>query len=99
MVSVLDTNDNTPEFQGRASVNVREDTSAGTDILTLTATDRDAGLNGTVLYEMISGNEQGKRRKKTVTQSSLFTCKIVEIVATASTQYPPCRRLLYICYF
>lgn len=74
---MLDTNDNTPEFHGQASVNVREDTSAGTDILTLTATDRDAGLNGTVLYEIISGNEQGKRK-----YNSLFTCKILEIVGT-----------------
>ena len=86
---MLDTNDNTPEFQGQASVNVREDTSAGTDILTFTATDRDAGLNGTVLYEIISGNEQGKKEIQLIQSHPSLLVRFWKLLAPASTQCPP----------
>ena len=67
-MDVLDKNDNTPEFQGQASVSVREDASLGSVILTVTATDRDAGPGGTIVYDIISGNEQGNtgKNRKTV---------------------------------
>ena len=41
-------------------MSVREDTSPGTVIYTVIATDRDVGQNGTVMYEIVGGNEQGK---------------------------------------
>ena len=59
IISVLDANDNSPKFQNPASVSVREDTSTGSVVLTVKASDRDAGQNGTVVYEIVAGNEQG----------------------------------------
>lgn len=58
---MLDANDNTPKFVNPASVSVREDTPQGTVLLTVAASDPDAGQNGTVVYEIIAGNEQGMR--------------------------------------
>ena len=45
-------------------MSVREDATPGTVIFRVIATDRDAGQNGTVVYEIIGGNEQGKTGKK-----------------------------------
>lgn len=56
---MLDVNDNTPKFKNPASVSVQENTPVGTGVLTMVAVDRDAGLNGTVVYDIITGNEQG----------------------------------------
>lgn len=58
---MLDANDNTPKFLSPASVSAREDTPHGTVLLTIAASDPDAGQNGTVMYEIISGNEKGMR--------------------------------------
>ena len=41
-VQITDENDNKPYFEGRVSVNIPEDTLVGTNILTVTAQDRDA---------------------------------------------------------
>jgi len=62
VVNVVDANDNAPEFQSPASVSISEDTSPGTVILTVSATDEDLGENGTVVYKIVGGNEQGKTR-------------------------------------
>ena len=56
---MLDANDNTPRFVNAASISVGEDTPQGTVLLPLVARDPDAGPNGTVVYEIITGNEQG----------------------------------------
>ena len=58
---MLDVNDNTPKFLSPASVSVREDTPQGTVLVSVVARDPDAGQNGTVMYEIIAGNEQGMR--------------------------------------
>ena len=52
-ISIQDTNDNYPVF-GKSSYNVtvREDEPINTVILTLTATDTDAGRNGKVTYKL-----------------------------------------------
>ncbi|XP_046575785.1 cadherin EGF LAG seven-pass G-type receptor 2-like [Haliotis rubra] len=49
IVTILDENDVVPTFDRSVyDVNVREDIGVGSDIITLTATDTDEGLNGTV---------------------------------------------------
>lgn len=58
---MLDVNDNTPKFLSPASVSVREDTPQGTVLLTVVTRDPDAGQNGTVVYKIIAGNEQGMK--------------------------------------
>ncbi|XP_065814547.1 protocadherin alpha-8 isoform X9 [Labrus bergylta] len=51
IVNVLDTNDNAPVFsQTLYKASVFENTKIGTSIITLNATDLDAGQNGKVLY-------------------------------------------------
>lgn len=57
-VNVVDVNDNTPRFKNLASVSVPETTPEGSVVLTVTALDRDAGLSGSVVYDMIAGNER-----------------------------------------
>ncbi|XP_038157739.1 protocadherin alpha-12-like isoform X2 [Cyprinodon tularosa] len=52
-INVLDINDNAPEFQKSLyKASVYENVTIGTSIITLTATDLDAGLNGEVLYSL-----------------------------------------------
>ncbi len=53
-VSVMDENDNTPRFtQERAFLAVRENLPAGTGFGRVSATDRDAGLNGRLSYRLL----------------------------------------------
>ncbi|XP_066555914.1 protocadherin-16 [Amia ocellicauda] len=54
-VTVLDVNDNNPQF-GKTSytIDVPEDTAVGTLVLEVTATDKDDGSNGKVLYYLSS---------------------------------------------
>ena len=59
IIKVLDVNDNTPKFQNETSVSLGEDTSPGTVVFTVVARDPDAAQNGAVMYDIISGNEQG----------------------------------------
>ena len=59
---MVDVNDNTPKFENPTLVSVPETTPEGTVVLTVTAVDRDAGLNGSVVYNIIAGNEQGAYR-------------------------------------
>lgn len=54
---ILDVNDNAPQFQplGSSSPTVTEIADVGTSVFAVTATDPDAGENGTVFYELIAG--------------------------------------------
>ncbi|KAG9264637.1 protocadherin-16-like [Astyanax mexicanus] len=53
-VSVMDENDNSPRFsQDRAFLAVRENLPAGTGFGRVSATDRDAGLNGRLSYRLL----------------------------------------------
>ncbi|XP_039247028.1 protocadherin gamma-A10-like [Pipra filicauda] len=52
-VTVLDANDNAPVFsQAEYTVRVPEDVPVGSDLVTVTATDADEGLNGHVKYSV-----------------------------------------------
>ncbi|NWV80355.1 PCDGC protein, partial [Dasyornis broadbenti] len=52
-VTVLDVNDNAPEFsQSEYTVGLPEDVSVGSTLVTVTATDADDGLNGHVKYSL-----------------------------------------------
>ena len=55
VVNVTDVNDNAPRFDARPVVTeVMENTVTGTSLTTLTASDRDAGVNGRVTYRLVS---------------------------------------------
>ena len=57
-ITLLDVNDNSPQFIMPSSpVSFPEDTSIGSVILSLQFTDNDAGANGQVVYQILSGNE------------------------------------------
>ncbi|XP_019730263.1 protocadherin alpha-4-like [Hippocampus comes] len=59
IVNVLDSNDNTPVFsQTLYKASVYENIEIGTSIITLNATDLDAGQNGKVLYSFNTGGRQ-----------------------------------------
>ena len=90
IIRVLDANDNTPNFQDEASVSVGEETSPGTVVFTAVARDPDAGQNGIVMYEIISGNEQGmcdfQRLFLTSTSSCFFSqCHQIHYLRVALT--------------
>lgn len=58
LISVLDTNDNSPAFsRADYSVVLSEGVVAGTEILHLSATDPDSAPNGEVQYSICSGDE------------------------------------------
>ncbi|KAM9852933.1 protocadherin-16-like [Aulostomus maculatus] len=59
LISITDVNDNPPAFS-RAEYNVvlSESAAAGTEILHLSATDRDSAPNGEVRYSISSGDER-----------------------------------------
>ncbi|KAM7338028.1 hypothetical protein ACRRTK_004147 [Alexandromys fortis] len=62
-ITVLDINDNPPVFERRDYlVTVPEDTSLGTQVLSVFATSKDIGTNAEITYLIRSGNEQGKFR-------------------------------------
>ncbi len=54
MVTVLDVNDQRPEFAGPSpyTASLAEGLPAGTDVLVVSASDRDLGANGTVTYAL-----------------------------------------------
>lgn len=57
-VSILDENDNTPTFSEDPYVkDVSEDTNNGSNILTLQARDDDDGRNGSVVYNIVGGDD------------------------------------------
>ena len=58
-VQITDVNDNKPYFEGRVSVNIPEDTLVGTNILTVTAKDKDAPNtpNSQFIYSITGSNK------------------------------------------
>ncbi|KAI5739538.1 hypothetical protein M8J77_020494 [Diaphorina citri] len=60
-VSVLDVNDNPPEFVSRVYIaTIPENASPDTEVARVTATSLDTGVNAQVTYAIIGGNEHGK---------------------------------------
>nr|XP_057910169.1 cadherin EGF LAG seven-pass G-type receptor 2 isoform X2 [Doryrhamphus excisus] len=60
-IVVEDDNDNAPQFsEKRYIVQVPEDTAPNTEILQVTATDRDRGSNAMVHFSIMSGNSRGQ---------------------------------------
>ncbi|XP_070695154.1 cadherin EGF LAG seven-pass G-type receptor 3 [Pempheris klunzingeri] len=60
-ITVLDENDNVPQFsEKRYVVAVKEDVHPHSDILRVSATDRDKDSNAAVHYNIISGNSRGQ---------------------------------------
>ncbi|XP_065817456.1 cadherin EGF LAG seven-pass G-type receptor 3 [Labrus bergylta] len=60
-ITVLDENDNVPQFsEKRYVVAVREDVRPHSEILRVSATDRDKDSNAAVHYNIISGNSRGQ---------------------------------------
>ena len=58
---VKDINDNTPYFPpGGYSVKISEGAKANSDVIAAVAQDPDAGTNSQLVYELISGNTEGK---------------------------------------
>ncbi|XP_003404853.2 protocadherin alpha-11-like [Loxodonta africana] len=61
LVSVLDVNDNDPEFdQSEYKVRLLENAAKETFVIKLNATDRDEGVNGEVTYTLISVKPNGR---------------------------------------
>ncbi|XP_038610870.1 protocadherin Fat 1 [Tachyglossus aculeatus] len=61
VVSVLDINDNPPEFEYREYGGaVAEDVPVGTEVLRVYAASRDVEANAEITYAIISGNEHGR---------------------------------------
>ena len=58
-IQITDLNDNNPSFPLTVNVTVSESVLAGSVISTLVAADGDAGMNGTVLYFVYNGNDDG----------------------------------------
>ena len=59
-VTLSDVNDNAPLFgQSVYVTNVTEDVTIGTVVKEMHAADKDAGLNGVVIYSITAGNEDG----------------------------------------
>uniref|UniRef100_A0A672TV81 Protocadherin Fat 3 n=1 Tax=Strigops habroptila TaxID=2489341 RepID=A0A672TV81_STRHB len=90
-ITVLDINDNPPVFERRDYlVTVPEDTSPGTEVLSVFATSQDIGTNAEIAYLIRSGNEKGKFRINSKTGViSIFdaldyeTCKDFYLVVEA----------------
>ena len=60
-ITVIDTNDNAPVFTRKSySTSISEKSSVGTNVVRVTATDLDKGLNGAVTYRLVHGDPQGQ---------------------------------------
>ena len=60
LVSVLDTNDNSPQFsEATYSAQLEERSPLGTYVIAVSASDRDEGTNREIEYAIVSGNEGG----------------------------------------
>lgn len=57
---VADENDNYPIFQSRSVTHVMEDEPVGYPVLHITAEDPDSRNNGDIVYQIVSGNSDGK---------------------------------------
>lgn len=71
-ITVLDTNDNAPEFpESSIAVSFSESAAPGTRLLLDAATDRDIGVNGvTDDYHIVNGNDDNKFRLAVTTNPS-----------------------------
>ena len=59
-ITLTDINDNSPIFYPRNySKNIRENTAANEEIITVQASDLDSGDNGKVTYSIVAGNNEG----------------------------------------
>ena len=92
-VSILDINDNSPEFLNTdiSIQNVNETAPNGTLILTLRSNDRDLDSNGTVSYSITSGNALGLFGIDTVYSGSSYEGQL-RVTGTLDYETPP---LLY----
>jgi protocadherin Fat 1/2/3 len=60
MVSVMDINDNAPEFEMQAyNALVAENALIGAEVLKVFATSKDTGINAEIKYQILTGNENG----------------------------------------
>lgn len=67
-VKVLDINDNAPVFSNpEYYAQVTENSPIGTALIHISASDPDQGVNGTVMYNIISGNSRGLIRVDSAT--------------------------------
>ena len=56
-VNVIDKNDNEPQFnKDQYSFQIKEDANVKDSVGQVSASDKDEGLSGTVVYSIISGN-------------------------------------------
>jgi protocadherin Fat 1/2/3 len=61
IVMVLDINDNPPEFASKLHYSVvPEIAPLGTELVRVTATSKDSGINAEISYSIIGGNEHKK---------------------------------------
>ena len=58
-VTVIDRNDNSPDFKTDYRTSLLENTAKGRTILRVEATDPDSGMNGNIEYNITSGNSLG----------------------------------------
>ena len=58
-ITITDVNDNPPVFDpDKYMKEVNEDVSIGTSLLQVTASDKDSGSNGRVMYSIVTGNDK-----------------------------------------
>lgn len=75
-VTVTDVNDNTPTFsQSLYTLDVTEDTTPSSTVMTLSAVDPDGGNNGLVTYSIIGGNATGVLSVVTSTGAMVLNSK------------------------
>ncbi|KAK0180966.1 hypothetical protein PV327_003292, partial [Microctonus hyperodae] len=75
--NVVDLNDNAPIFEpGPHGVEILENATIGTAVLSLVATDLDSGDNGRVVYDITSGDENGDFI--IMSNGSIFTRRLLD---------------------
>lgn len=74
-VFVEDENDNKPAFTSRTTTHIMEDEPVGYPVLHVVAFDGDDGENGRLVYEIVTGNEEGKFVLDSLT-GELFVTKL-----------------------
>jgi hypothetical protein len=62
-ISVLDENDNAPQFTEQSyTASVLENSAEGVVVINLVATDRDSGSNSEIIYSLVAANENSSFR-------------------------------------
>eukprot|EP00117_Sycon_ciliatum_P046762 scpid2025/ scgid33463/ Protocadherin Fat 1; Cadherin family member 7; Cadherin-related tumor suppressor homolog; Protein fat homolog; Protocadherin Fat 1, nuclear form len=85
-ISVLDVNDNRPEFSAAPySVDIDENTLVGTTVLSITATDSDATTNGFLTYSITAASHQWPSGASSMEPLDNTTFRLV-IVNASTTQ-------------